>query len=70
MPHVLEPVTVCDQFRHLFSRELKTKARRKALGIAFDCLVQGLCFNMIEERQVTVKHDLLTANRLDQALNA
>ena len=69
MSHALEPVTVCDQFRHLASRELKAEARRKSFGIALDRLIQDFRLNVIEERQVSIKHDLLTANCQDQALN-
>jgi hypothetical protein len=59
-------VTICDHLLLFVVRQLKNKICRKAVFVAFDCLVQGLCRDTIDCCQVGIEKDLLSANGENQ----
>ena len=61
--HALEPVTVCDQFRHFGLVQREHEFRREAPDVAFHGLVQRLCLNAVEFREIAVQHHLNATKR-------
>ena len=61
-----EVVTICDHLLLFVVRQLKNKIGREAVFVAFDGLVQGLCWHAVDCCQVGIKKDLLPANSENQ----
>ena len=66
---LLEVVTICDHLCFLILCKAKDKILWKALGIAFDRLVQTLGLHTIEFGQVSIENYTLAAQGQDQWFN-
>jgi hypothetical protein len=60
---VSQVVTSCDHLGSFGPRKLESKVRREAFGMAFDCLIENLGRDAVDQRKIAIQQHLLPANR-------
>ena len=60
---VAQVVTGCDHIGSLGFREVESKVRREALGVTFDCLIENLGRNAVDQSKIVIQQHLLTPDR-------
>ena len=61
MFHHSEPIAICYKFIHLRIRQLEHELRREAGNVTLHGLIQPSCHHMVKRRQITIKHNRLSA---------
>ena len=60
---VPQVVTGCDHLGSFGLRKLESKVRREAFGVTFDCLIENLGRDAVDQSKIGIQQHLLTADR-------